>query len=241
MAESDKEKPSVGVEAVDRALAILSCFSDRERRQTLTELATATGFYKSTLLRVAASLERAGYLRREADKAYVLGPELFRLGAVYQRSTRLEAPVRAALRDLLAAVGESASFFQRAGDHRLCLFREDSDHSIREHVREGDLLPIDRGSSGHVLVRFSQNETLRTGAFRALPIASFGERDPDTASASAPVFGPSGALLGALAVSGPRARLTRTRLEAAGPIVVATARQLSITLGGGNVWSEAVG
>ena len=53
------------VEAVERALAVLNAFHADKPTMTLGEIASATGFYKSTILRLAGSLERLGYLIRE--------------------------------------------------------------------------------------------------------------------------------------------------------------------------------
>ena len=62
-----------GVAAVDRALSILAAFEDGNRQLELAELARRTGLYKSTLLRLAVSLERGGMLRRGADGAFQIG------------------------------------------------------------------------------------------------------------------------------------------------------------------------
>ena len=60
------------VEAVERALTILNAFAADKPELTLAELAVATGFYKSTILRLAGSLERFGYLIRRADGTFRL-------------------------------------------------------------------------------------------------------------------------------------------------------------------------
>jgi len=70
------------VEAVERALAILDAFHADKPAMTLGELAAATGFYKSTILRLAGSLERRGYLVREESGAFRLGPAPWRLGSI---------------------------------------------------------------------------------------------------------------------------------------------------------------
>ena len=58
--------------------------SEAEEPLTLAALAAATGFYKSTILRLAGSLERFGYLVREESGAFRLGPSLWRLGSLYR-------------------------------------------------------------------------------------------------------------------------------------------------------------
>ncbi|MET0183518.1 MAG: IclR family transcriptional regulator C-terminal domain-containing protein, partial [Caulobacterales bacterium] len=129
---------------------------------------------------------------------------------------------------------------QRVGDSRLCLYREDSTHSIREHVREGDMLPIDKGSAGHILLHFGAgaDEKQRRKVFARLPIATFGERDAGAASISAPIFGAGDVLLGALSISGPRSRLTRERIRELCESLVTAARELSEKLGGGACWRD---
>jgi DNA-binding IclR family transcriptional regulator len=223
-----------GVDAVDRALTIMQAFDVSNGRLSLAALAKHTGFYKSTILRLTRSLERGGYLYRESDGDFVVGPEPVRLAAIYKRYSQLEPKVRPVLRSLRDNTGESASFFQRVGTRRQCLYREESQRTIRDHVMEGDLLPLDVGAAGHVLKAFGSGGRTRAGTGRpaTLPMTSFGERDPEAAALAAPVFGPDG-LLGALTISGPRSRLTRQRVAEIGPTLLTEARNLSRILGGG--------
>lgn len=234
MANGDKVK-SVGVEAVDKALRILQCFRDGDASLSLHEISERTGFYKSLVLRMIASLENAGCLVRLPDKTYALGSELMRLGALYQRALRLDQHVRPALRDLTRATGESSTFYRLDGDKRLCLFREDSQQSIRDHIREGDRLALDKGSAGHVLTLFSNmpsdDAQCRT-LIQQLPLVSYAERDRDSASMSVPIFAGGQALAGALALSGPLSRFTRDRVAEMAVPLLAAGRALSLALGG---------
>lgn len=222
-----------GVEAVNRALAVLRCFTDVEPVLTLTRIAETTGFHKSSVLRLAASLEAGGLLLRRDDKSYVLGRETLRLASAYRRSFRLEEYVRPVLRQLLDATGESASFFRREGEGRLCLFREESRHGIRDVIHEGDVLSLHRGAAGHVLRRYAAGPTTPLGE---LPILSRGERDAETAAMAVPVFGMDAALLGALSLSGPMGRFDETRVAEMSMHLRAAGRRLSQELGGGAAW-----
>ena len=177
-------------------------------------------------------MERGGYLFREADGDFVIGPEPGRLAAVYKRYSQLEPKVRPVLRSLRDSTGESASFFQRVGARRQCLYREESQRAIRDHVIEGDLLPLDVGAAGHVLKAFGSGSRAQTGGGTpTLPMTSFGERDAEVAALAAPVVGPDG-LLGALTISGPCSRLTRKRVAEIAPTLLAEARALTRVLGG---------
>jgi DNA-binding IclR family transcriptional regulator len=224
---------SGGVDAVDRALAILATFDIGHERQTLGDLAARTGLYKSTILRLARSLEVAGFLHREEGGAFVLGAEPLRLAAVYRRVPALESRVRPILQALRDQTGESASFFRREGDRRQCLYREETRRAIRDQFMEGDMLTLDLDASGRVLTAFGApllSASERAQLYAQLPFASFGESDPETAAMAAPVFSSDG-LAGALTISGPRTRLTPDRAAEIGPLIVAKAEALSTLLG----------
>ena len=80
-----------GVAAVDRALLILSAFREEDAALSLALLARRTGLYKSTILRLLQSLLRAGYVVRQPDGNYVLGPEPGRLAKIRQVSAAPES------------------------------------------------------------------------------------------------------------------------------------------------------
>lgn len=221
------------VEALERAMAILRAFDEGAPRLTLAELTRRTGLYNSTALRLAGSLERAGLLLRDPDGRFRLGPETLRLGALYQRSFDLAAEIRPALERLAAATGETAAFYVREGDSRVCLLRRHSDRPVRHHVEEGATLPLDCGASARVLRAFTGDKGPGHDVVRAAGgYVSFGEREPDAVSASAPVFAP-GRLAGALTVVGPSSRVDEARAATLLRVVKAEAAALSARLGGG--------
>jgi DNA-binding IclR family transcriptional regulator len=229
-----------GVDAVDRALAILRCYEEDRTALTLTEIAERTGFYKSTVLRLAVSLESAGFLVRRPDKTYALGAELMRLGSIYVRSFRLEDHVRPVLHALRSETGESASFFRREGECRICLFREETLHGVRDHIREGDMLSLERGAAGRVLTRFEPtqiNAKELAKRLRQLPEISSGERDTETAAIAAPVFDSAG-LIGALSISGPMTRFGPKEARRMTPHLLKATRDLSVRLGGSGHWGD---
>lgn len=215
-----------GVAALDRAIAILEAFTAADRSLSLAEIAQRTGLYKSTILRLASSLLRGQLLERLDDGRYRIGAAAFRLGALYQRSVAAADILLPVMRELADSSWESVAFYVRAGAVRTCLYRVESKHPIRYTVREGDVLPLGAGSGGRILAAFSGEsgepyETIR----RTYHFMAFGDRDPETAGISAPVFGPGGALLGAMTLAGPRSRIDAAFLRRmAPPLLEAAAR-----------------
>ena len=193
----------LGVDAVERALSIIDALGNAQARLTLKELALKTGLSKPTILRLAVSLERFGYLKKDAHGEYGLGPTLWRLGAAYRQNLDIASVIRPALEALVSLTQESASFWVARGGERICLYRVNSPRSARSHVDEGESSPLDKGSGGHVISFATGRPTLYASELASeYVVATSGERDPDVASVAAPVYGPNNEFLGALTLAG---------------------------------------
>jgi len=233
MAEAKRVRSAVaGVAAADRALSVLNAFRSGDGALSLAELAARTGLIKSTIMRLAVSLEKHGLLVRLADGTYSLDAGVLRLGSIYQQSFKLETFVLPALEELVARLSETASFYVGHREQRLCLFRVESPHLLRLHIREGDMLPMDSSSTSQVLRIFGARPIPAYAATIELPIYTAGVTDPHTASLSMPVFGPEGTLAGALTISGPIVRLTAKRAHAIMGQVKTAAADLTKAIGG---------
>ncbi|RKJ99069.1 IclR family transcriptional regulator [Alicycliphilus denitrificans] len=222
-----------GVAAVDRALHIATALANSPQALTLTELSVATGMYKSTLLRLLASLERAGLVTHRSDKRYALGPLAFVFGRSFEQTHGLQGAIQPILQWLVEQGTESPSFHVRHDQtHRLCIMRIDSNHSTLDRVRIGDLLPLHRGAAGKVITSLEQGPPPSPSASSDLVFTSFGERDPLCGAIAAPVFGPSASLLGAISVSGPLERFSELAVERMKTLVIAAAQRATQSLGG---------
>lgn len=203
-----------GVEAVERALQILDCFRPGMPSLSLAELARETGQYKSTILRLAISLERYGYVIREDGGRFRLGPSAWRIGSTYRQSFDLADVIRPELQLLSAETNETASYYIREGDSRVCLFRSEPLRAIRHSIVEGARMPVSVGATGKILLAFSANPDEGSSQIRDQGYAvSLGEREPDVAAIAVPVLSPGGRVLGALAVSGLISRFGAERHE----------------------------
>lgn len=191
------------MEAVDRALKLLECFAPGVQDLSLADFAKATGEYKSTILRLIVSLERFGYLIRGDDGRYRLGATVWRLGTSYRDSFDIIEIMRAELHHLSGISNETASYFIREGDNRICLLRSEPVRAIRHTLTVGARMPLTRGASGRVLLAFSGDPAPQSVAVRQAGFAaSLGERDPEVAAVSVPILSSAGKLMGALAISG---------------------------------------
>jgi DNA-binding IclR family transcriptional regulator len=221
-----------GAAAADKAISLLAAFRPGDRALGLAELAERTQLYKSTVLRALASLEHARLIQKLPDGRYALGSEVARLYGIYAASFSLDGIVLPALQALVSQTGESAAFHVRQGSARLCLYRVDSPHPIRDHVRAGEVLPLYRGAGGRVLVAFDQELLAQAPAEEAAIYrqiveqgycATRGDRLAEVAGISAPVFRQSRQMAGAVTLTMPAHRYSELYIEQ----VIEAAKELS--------------
>lgn len=211
---ADEQAAPGGAAAVDRALSVLSAFGSGDTALSVTELAERTRLYKSTVLRLLASLAHGGLMRKTGEGLWALGPELSRLAAIYTASFSLEDVVLPVMRALVAQTGESVALHIRQGEQRLCLYRVDSPQLLRDHVQAGDVLPLDRGAGGRVLMAFGgakgkvYDKIRRDGYIHASS-----DRVPGLVGVSAPVWRGEGQLVGALTLTVPEGRFREVFVE----------------------------
>ncbi|MBS4153302.1 helix-turn-helix domain-containing protein [Cobetia sp. MC34] len=201
------------VEAVERALTLLEAFTPATPRLTLNELAQASGFYKSTILRLMGSLEHFGYVARDSHGIYSIGAALGRFAQLAPALPAREAQLRGWLAALNAASGETASLMlvehgplaearPVAGVTRprqaMCQYAHVSQWPLRHQLEEGEL--VDEALSV-LLQQCVDSGEIETGEAAGLSVAALAisvAQHHDEGLAPAEV----------IVLSGPTARLT---------------------------------
>jgi len=216
-----------GVAAVDRALILLGAFGGGDRSLSLQELAERTGMVKSTVLRLLASLLHAELIQKLYEGRYALGPGVARLFSVYTTAFGLDVLLIPVLRELVQATRESASFHVRQGGQRVVLFRVNSPQALSDQTRAGDIIPLNHGTGGHVIMAFSGAEgPLFDQIRREKVIALVGDRVPELAGVSAPVFEAGGQLVGAITLTFPKERFMESHVLTVRAAAAALTQQL---------------
>lgn len=138
--------------ANDRLLHILEALAERPHSLTLTELAGLVELPKSTALRFLRWLEEQGWVVRDAEDRYRLGPALLALAGRYVSSDPVlvaAGPLMAQLRDEL---GETISLSRIMGTSRTCVQEFPSLQPLRLVLGVGTIGPLHAGASGIVLL-----------------------------------------------------------------------------------------
>ncbi len=202
-------KQPIGVQSVDKALKVIDCFR-HQKELTLTEISKLTKFYKSTVFRIIGSLIKSNYLVKDLDGKYSLGPSFHKLIIDYQRPSFLKDNIQKELDYISSQSNETAAFFIKQKDLRVCLLKKLPDKIIKHHLEVGDTRPLDKGSSGRLISAFmnlkikNKEEILNKGYD-----ISLGDRDQEIGSVSVPLITKKDKFLGSITVSGHISNFTK--------------------------------
>ncbi len=157
-----------------------------------------------------------------------------RLSALYHEGSSLDDLLLPRMRQLAKLTGESIVFYEREGDARICRLRIESEQPIRHHIREGEIVPLRRGSPGRVILAFSgETGSAYDAVRRDYFYVSLGERVPDTAAVAAPIFrSPDRSFSDRSVYPVPRRASTARLPRAIAPSLLEVARAVTRDLGG---------
>ena len=197
------KKNTLGVESVNKALEILNCFTDNNEVLTVTKIANITGDHKSRISRISKSLENYGYIRKIKSGEFKIGHSISRLYEIYESSYNLKNSIKQELDFISSKTKETASFFVKQNDARVCIQSSAPSKSIRHLEEIGQKKPLNKGSSGHILSAYHNLEIKdKTKVLKNGYSMTFGERDAEMASVSVPIFRRKKEILGSLTIAG---------------------------------------
>jgi DNA-binding IclR family transcriptional regulator len=242
------------VPAVERAIHILLMLSTSAQGMTLAEIASATGWHKSSVHKILMTLAHFGFLDRdEATKRYVLGIELVRCGRTVLNNLQIHQSAKSFLIELADYSGETANLAIVRGNKIVVVDMAEASVPLRVSPPIGIVDSLTAKSNGKaVLAWFPEDrvkEIIQTegipkqtknsvahikqyqtelAAVRkqgyAIDIEEFQE---GISAVSAPVFNSEKQVVGTLAIIGPTSRMTKEKLHLYGKRCAKAAGQLS--------------
>ncbi|MGB3256731.1 MAG: IclR family transcriptional regulator [Ornithinimicrobium sp.] len=233
--EASLEPPSssVGTQAVDRAAALIDLVIHSDVALSSSDLSDATGLARSTTSRLLAALERTQLLERRDDGLYV-GGQLFALYAAlhdpWPQMARIAEPV---LQTVGQECGETVHLGVARSDNVFYVAQVESTYLLRARDWNEVDVPVHANSLGHVLCAFgalgvpagpfaSLTPRTRSRADFVSELAHIRNRgyayardelEVGLSGLAAPVRGLDGAVIAAIGISGPTARLQEHHSE----------------------------
>jgi DNA-binding IclR family transcriptional regulator len=240
-----------GTQSIDRAAQLLVHVVENSEPTSVGSLAETTGLPKSTTSRLVRALERQGLVQRDGARGSLSpGPVLLRFA---RRGGELDLTALAhdTLRRLAAETGETINLAITGSLGVEQIAQEDSRHFLGGTNWVGRRVPHHCSANGKALLAFGAARLPDGDLERLTPktivdrrkletelkdvrargyATAVDELEPGLSAVAAPVFGPDRDAVAALSVSGPTMRMTSTRLEELGALLVHHAAELSALL-----------
>lgn len=154
--EQSKDKKSIyKVQALERALDILDCFSFQDRALSLTDVVHRTGLNKTTVKRLISNLTTRGYLQQDPhpqSKKYQLGMRLFELGGIVFSSFSLRQAASYPMTRLQSDSGATVLLGVNMEDQLVYVDKREGKGMIRVSSEVGWRRPLNYGMLGMVLM-----------------------------------------------------------------------------------------
>jgi IclR family pca regulon transcriptional regulator len=247
------------IETLERGLNVLTLFSNASSELTLTEISRSAELNMTTSLRIASTLEAAGYLRRDPDtKRYRPSLKVLQLGFSALRSMDIRQAARPDLERLSRETGETVSHAVLDGLEIVYVDRIRNRQIVGVVLGMGSRLPAHCTSMGKAILAFLPDEQLgarldgsQLKACTANTIANVETLKADLIkvrkqgyavnnqelaiglrAVAAPIRGEDGSVVAAINVSGSTETISRSRLrQELAPLLMKTASEISQVLG----------
>lgn len=245
------------IRAVERALNILLCFSMQTPELSMTQISEMVGLHKSTVHRLLATLERMRFVQRDPlTSMYRPGIRLLQMAYLTLEHNDLSQVARPFMRHLGELHRETVDL--SVMDDGDVIFTEvvESPQRVKLAAAKGQRLPAACTASGKAMLAFLAEEKLKAILDRG--IQRFTQFTPCSAAdvrkdleivrqdgfsiseqeleeginaVSAPIFDATGHPIASIAIAGPAYRMTRERMTAMAPDIIAACEGISRELG----------
>ena len=173
MKQNDHKKSIYKVQALERALDILDCFSFQERALSLTEVVKRTGLNKTTVKRLISNLTTRGYLQQDLQsKKYQLGMRLFELGGIVFSSFSLRQAASYPMTKLQAESGATVLLAVNMEDQLVYVDKREGQGIIRISSEVGWRRPLNYGMLGMVLMSSIDSQDVKR-ILKKFPLKSY--------------------------------------------------------------------
>lgn len=250
-AAQDTEQGASGVRAVDRAIAILQCFTPDQPAMSVIEIQKRVGLSRPTLYRLLQTLAQRDLIQAEGDpQRFRLSHGVMKLAHVWLKGLEIVAVARPIVEGLREATGETAALFREQDDRGICILECESRHVLSISRGVGHSLSLIKGSTGKAMLAFMDparqarllssiaDSADRARLEQALGFArrngyatSHSEIFAGSAAVSAPCFDHRGNVVGSVGLYGPTARIDEQKLLEYSRLVREAGRQISVLLG----------
>ena len=247
------------VRAVDRAMMLLEAIGGSDGGNRLVDLASRTGMSPSTVHRLLTTLEHRKFVQfNPSDGLWHVGRQAFAIGSAFMRERNFVAPALPLLKRLRNQTRETVNLGVVEEGEIVVINQVESREIGRSISRVGGHAPMSASGMGKaVLASYSTEEisaVIATHGMRRMTTKSLTRRPsleaelltirqtgyavddeelmPGLRCVASAVYNDQAQVLCAVSISGLPSRISTERVPVLGRLVAATARELTLSLGG---------
>jgi len=244
------------VKAVFKALELLEIMC-KEKRYGVRDLSQKIGLTRSTVSRLVATLEQAGYVEQEHERGkYRATLKIFALGNEVIQHLDIREKAYPLMQQLASETEETVNLAVLDGNQIMYIFKIDSTHLLKSSAPVGSRPPVHCNASGKVILAYLPEDKKKVllpselQSFTPNTITSLSELDAElarvrvngyavdseewslnTRALAAPVWDYEGKIFAALTIAGPSVRMSAQRLDDLVQPLLQAAGELSAKLG----------
>lgn len=245
-------------QSLERAVAILDCFTLESPVLGVRDVARKTNLSSSTAGRLMAAMKELGILNQDPETlAYMMGSRALAWAGIYTVTSdvrTLSLPVMVRLQE---QTRETISLYVMEGNDRVCVERLESPETVRIVARVGRRIPLYAGSAGKVFLAYlpesrkdeilanlklvpmtkrtiTDLDELKTNLNKIQRLGyavSKGEWVLEASGVAAPIFDQFGRISAALTISGPSQRFTEDKIHEIAVLLKPAVEEISRELG----------
>jgi DNA-binding IclR family transcriptional regulator len=245
------------VRSIDKAIAILDCFSARERKLSVATIARQIGIPRGTAHRIITTLREHGLLERDREREhYRLGMKLFEYGTTVLGNMELQREAKSFVEALTKVSGLSVHLCVFDGTRSTIVNRTERDGERANTTVVIEAAPAHCTSTGKAVLAFQppaitakvvslglrkhtphtivDGEALEAELARVRDLGYAVDNEEDSIGircVGAPIRNVSGRVFAAVSVSGPARKIPETRFPELGELVIHYAEAISAQLG----------
>jgi DNA-binding IclR family transcriptional regulator len=246
------------IHVIDRAAQILDCFGFDHQELSVSEIGAKTNLHRSTAHRILMALEYNDLIQQNPENGkYRLGIKLFRLGHQAVSHLNLREICRPFLTRIMNETKETVHLAVLDEDQVLYLDKVEGPHALRMPSRVGRRIPTYCTSLGKAMLSFLDDQEVKNifcnqvlRPYTANTVKTLSQLLTDLRMirkrgysvdneeieiglrcVGAPIKDYTGAMVGAISVAAPSARLSSQKIHSVGKLVVTTAEEISEKLG----------
>ncbi len=255
---SVNNRPSIGVQSVDRALEILAAVCEAEGGISLRDLSEQLGLHKSTVYRLLQTLSAHRFVVQDPlTKQYRVGLRLFELANHVIAKIEVRTQALPELKALSQQTNETVHLAVLDEGDVVYIDKQETQHTIRMYSAIGKRAPAHCTALGKVLLAYLPEEEVECiarekglKAFTENTITSLqalkhhlamvrekgyaiddAEHELGIRCVACPIRDHTGEVIAAVSLTVPTMRASRAQIEAMAPLVMQTADRISRKMG----------